>query len=38
MTSRRAKYKGVVDEVERRKNRTRATVRSKVEWLFRILK
>ena len=38
MTSRRAKYKGGVDEVERRKNRTKATVRSKVEWPFRILK
>src|ERR1035441_7497919 len=38
MTSRRAKYKGGVDEVERRKNRTKARVRSKVEWLFRILK
>jgi IS5 family transposase len=31
MTSRRAKYKGGVDEVERRKNRTKARVRSKVE-------
>jgi len=38
MTSRRAKYKGGVDEVERRKNRTKARVRSKVEWPFRILK
>jgi IS5 family transposase len=38
MTSRRAKYKGGVDEVERRKNRTKAKVRSKVEWSFRILK
>jgi IS5 family transposase len=38
MTSRRAKYKGVVDEVERRKNRTKAKVRSRVEWPFRILK
>src|ERR1035437_23854 len=38
MTSRRAKYKGGVDEVERRKNRTKAKVRSKVEWPFRILK
>src|ERR1039457_7406181 len=35
MTSRRAKYKGGVDEVERRKNRTKARVRSKVEWPFR---
>ena len=38
MTSRRAKYKGGIDEVERRKNRTKAGVRSKVEWPFRILK
>jgi IS5 family transposase len=38
MTSRRAKYKGGVDEVERRKNRIKAKVRSKVEWPFRILK
>ena len=38
MTSRRAKYKGGVDENERRKNRTKARVRSKVEWPFRILK
>lgn len=38
MTSRRAKYKGGVDEVERRKNRTKAKVRSRVEWPFRILK
>jgi IS5 family transposase len=37
MTSRRAKYKGGVNEVERRKNRTKARVRSKVEWPFRIL-
>ena len=38
MTSRRAKHKCGVDEVERRKNRTKARVRSKVEWPFRILK
>ena len=38
MTSQRAKHKGGVDEVERRKNRTKARVRSKVEWPFRILK
>jgi IS5 family transposase len=38
MTSRRARYKGGVDEQERRKNRTKAKVRSKVEWSFRILK
>jgi IS5 family transposase len=36
--SRRAKHKVGVDEVERRKNRTKARVRSKVEWPFRILK
>ena len=38
MTSRRAKHKGGVDEVEQSKNRTKARVRSKVEWPFRILK
>jgi IS5 family transposase len=38
MTSRRAKYKGGVDEQERCKNRTKARVRSRVEWPFRILK
>jgi len=38
MTSRRTKHKGGVDDVERRKNRTKARVRSKVEWSFRILK
>ncbi|MGH9440310.1 MAG: IS5 family transposase [Terriglobia bacterium] len=38
MTSRRAKYKGGVDENQRRKNRTKARVRSRVEWPFRILK
>ena len=38
MTSRRAKDKGGVDEQERCKNRTKARVRSKVEWPFRILK
>jgi IS5 family transposase len=38
MTSRRARYKDGVDELERRKNRTKARVRSKVEWPFRILK
>ncbi len=37
-TSRRTRYKGGVDEQERRKNRTKARVRSKVEWPFRILK
>jgi IS5 family transposase len=38
MTSRRVKTKAGVDEVEKGKNRTKARVRSKVEWPFRILK
>ena len=38
MISRRAKYKGGVDVVERRKNRNKARARFKVEWPFRILK
>jgi transposase, IS5 family len=38
MTSRRVKTKAGVDEVERRKNRTKARVRAKVEWPFRVLK
>ena len=38
MTSRRTKRRDSVDEVERRKNRAKARVRSKVEWPFRILK
>lgn len=38
MASRRSRYKGGVDEKQRRKNRTKARVRSKVEWPFRILK
>jgi IS5 family transposase len=38
MTSRRARYKQVVDELERRKNRTKARVRSKVEHVFRVMK
>jgi IS5 family transposase len=38
MTSRRTKRKGSVDEVQRRKNRIKARMRSKVEWPFRILK
>ena len=38
MTSRRAKTKSGVDEQVRRKNRTKARVRAKVEWPFRILK
>jgi len=38
MTSRRIRYKGYVDEVQRRKNRTKAKIRAKVEHPFRILK
>src|SRR5271154_4724583 len=38
MTSRRVKIKTGVDEVEKRKNRTKARVRAKVEWPFRIVK
>jgi len=38
MTSRRTKFKGGADEQQRRKNRTKARVRAKVEWPFRILK
>jgi transposase, IS5 family len=38
MTSRRVKTKAGVDEAERRKNRTKARVRAKVEWPFRVLK
>ena len=38
MTSRRVKTKAGVDEAEKRRNRTKARVRAKVEWPFRILK
>ena len=38
MTSRRVKTKQGVDEEQKRKNRTKARVRAKVEWPFRILK
>jgi IS5 family transposase len=38
MTSRRARYKQIVDELQRRKNRTKARVRAKVKHPFRILK
>jgi IS5 family transposase len=38
MTSRRAKTKQGADEEQKRKNRTKARVRAKVEWPFRILK
>lgn len=38
MTSRRVKTKAGVDEAEKSRNRTKARVRAKVEWPFRILK
>ena len=38
MISRRIRYKGYVDEVQRRKNRAKAKIRAKVEHPFRILK
>jgi transposase, IS5 family len=38
MTSRRTKFKEYVDEAAKRKNTTKARVRSKVEHVFRILK
>jgi IS5 family transposase len=38
MTNRRVKTKQGVDEDEKRKNRTKSRVSSKVEWPFRILK
>ena len=38
MTSRRVKTKAGVDQSEKRKNRTKSRVRSKVEWPFRIVK
>ncbi len=38
MTSRRVKSKAGVNEDEKRRNRTKAKVRAKVEWPFRILK
>jgi IS5 family transposase len=38
MTSRWTRYKQVVDELQRRKNRTKAKIRAKVEHPFRILK
>jgi transposase, IS5 family len=38
MTNRRVKTKQGVDEDEKRKNRNKSRVRSKVEWPFRILK
>ena len=38
MTSRRTRYKQMVDQLQRRKNRTKARVRATVEHPFRILK
>jgi IS5 family transposase len=38
MTSRRTRFKQMVDDLQRRKNRTKARVRAKVEHPFRILK
>ena len=38
MTSRRARYRQIVDQLQRRKNRTKAQVRSKVEHVFRVMK
>jgi transposase, IS5 family len=37
-TSRRTRYKQIVDQLQRRRNRTKAKVRAKVEHPFRILK
>lgn len=37
-TQRRCRYKDFIDEVERAKNRTKSTVRSKVEHVFQVLK
>jgi IS5 family transposase len=38
ITSRRVKTKAGVDEAQKRKNRTKARVKVKVEWPFRVLK
>ena len=38
MTSRRTRYKQIVDQLQRRKNPTKARVRAKVQHPFRILK
>jgi transposase, IS5 family len=38
MTSRRVRYKNLVDELQKGKNRVKARVRAKVEHPFRILK
>ena len=37
-TRRRYRYKDRIDEVERAKNRTKSTVRSKVEHVFAVMK
>jgi IS5 family transposase len=37
-THRRYRYRDYLDEVEREKNRTKSTVRSKVEHVFGVLK
>jgi IS5 family transposase len=38
MTCRRTRFKNYVDELQRKKNRTKSSVRAKVEHVFRILK
>jgi transposase, IS5 family len=38
MTCRRTRYKNYVDELQRKKNRTKSRVRSKVEHVFRVMK
>jgi hypothetical protein len=38
MTDRRTKFNNYVDEEAKRKNKTKSSVRAKVEHLFRILK
>ena len=38
MTCRRTRYKGIVDELQRKKNRTKSRVRARVDHPFRILK
>src|SRR5476649_719122 len=38
MTCKRTRFKGVVDELQKKKNRSKSSVRAKVEHVFRILK
>ena len=38
MTCKRTRFKGVVDEYQKKKNRSKSSVRAKVEHVFRILK